>query len=789
MAAFDWTQHEKTLPAEPQPRTHWALALAAWLVRTLRPRLGWVVFIVTVSLVLCALLGLEATRWVSVRQARFSFTWLALLVPTSAWLIHLATRFPVARILAHLLLAPLILAQILVGWLPSFSELWTTLGSDPLAPTWTDLGWQMVAALERVWLRITLWVDGVRGGGATQDDLVFLALALLVIWIATALTVELLHATQRGLISALPLLWLIGAIIYYSNDNRYYLVAAIALALVLHLRLDQQALFADWGRRAVAFSPDLTLDRMFAAAPLLAVVLILAAFTPNLFIRPLARSVYDAMRPWNDRLVNVGDRLFPDMQRDFYNRFASGGLGGLPNNFLLGAGPELGNQVVMRVRTNETHMQDTGVSGPPIPLGHYLRGATLSVYDGQGWQNPDPLDRADLPANQPWAEIDQSLRRPLLQSILLTDASPVIYAAPEPMEVSAAVSADALGQSLVALRPADPGSARSYTVLSALPAVDAATLSALPPLPAHAGLDAFLALPDTITPRTRQLAAELNAGSTYATAAAIEAHLRTLAYDLTVDKPPSDVTDVADYFLFDLQRGYCDYYATAFIVLARLNGLPARFATGYAIGSWDDMEREWTVTEAQAHSWPEVYFPQAGWVPFEPTAGRPPLVRWAASTAPTLPGPQATPQFDPFQPTGIQWRNLWGIAWNWQMLFWLLPIGLLLAGLTSLIWRWQLSREDAWLGLLAWGSRLGRPAAEGETELEYGHHLAAHLSARGSAHRPEQTRTVNREILALSQEASQIHYGPADQRPPSQASARRRWHILRGYLMQIWLRR
>ncbi len=188
---------------------------------------------------------------------------------------------------------------------------------------------------------------------------------------------------------------------------------------------------------------------------------------------------------------------------------------------------------------------------------------------------------------------------------------------------------------------------------------------------------------------------------------------------------------MADYFLFDLQRGYCDYYATAFIVLARLNGLPARFATGYAIGSWDDTEREWTVTEAQAHSWPEVYFPQAGWVAFEPTAGRPPLVRWAAATAPTLPGPQATPQFDPFQPTGIQWRTLWGIAWNWQMLFWLLPIGLLLAGLASLIWRWRLSREDAWLGLLAWGTRLGRPAEEGETELEYGQELTAHLSARG----------------------------------------------------------
>ncbi len=491
MAAFDWSQHEKTLPAEPEPTTHWAVRLTLWLARTLRPSLGWTIFAATAALVLCALLGLEATRWVNVRQARFPITWLVVVAPTTAWLIHaLGSRSLLSRLIRfffHLILAPLILAQILVGWLPTFSELWTTIRAVDPAPNWSDLGWQMGAALERLGLRMALWVDGVRGGGATQDDLVFLTLALLVIWFATALTVELLHATRRGLISALPLLWLIGAIVFYGNDYRPYLVAAIALALVLHLRLDQHALFADWTQRGVVFSSDLALDRMLAAAPLVAVGLILAAFTPNLFIRPLALSVYDAMRPWNDRLVSVGDRLFPDMQRDFYNRFATGGLGGLPNSFLLGAGPDLGDRVVMRVRTNESRMQETGISGPPIPLGHYMRGATLSIYDGQGWQNPDSLDRAEIPANQPWAEIDQSLRRPLLQSILLTDAAPVIYAAPEPVEVSADVAAETVNTSLVTLRPADPGSARSYTVLSALPAVDARHPLGPAPLPPDAG--------------------------------------------------------------------------------------------------------------------------------------------------------------------------------------------------------------------------------------------------------------------------------------------------------------
>ena len=56
------------------------------------------------------------------------------------------------------------------------------------------------------------------------------------------------------------------------------------------------------------------------------------------------------------------------------------------------------------------------------------------------------------------------------------------------------------------------------------------------------------------------------------------------SYDLDVPAPPQD-QDVADYFLFDLKKGYCDYYASAMVVLARLSGLPARFVSGYSENS------------------------------------------------------------------------------------------------------------------------------------------------------------------------------------------------------------
>ena len=114
----------------------------------------------------------------------------------------------------------------------------------------------------------------------------------------------------------------------------------------------------------------------------------------------------------------------------------------------------------------------------------------------------------------------------------------------------------------------------------------------------------------------------------YDKAKAIENYLRTYPYDLEVSAPPED-QDVADYFLFDLKRGYCDYYATAMVVLARSSGIPARFVSGYSPGSYDAPNARYVVRELNAHSWAEIYFPEIGWVEFEPTASEPEIERQA----------------------------------------------------------------------------------------------------------------------------------------------------------------
>ncbi len=210
--------------------------------------------------------------------------------------------------------------------------------------------------------------------------------------------------------------------------------------------------------------------------------------------------------------------------------------------------------------------------------------------------------------------------------------------------------------------------------------------------------------------------------------------------------------------------------------------MPARFATGYAPGYWDPASQVWVITEEQAHSWPEVYFPDYGWIPFEPTAGRSELARIGVAANPvTLPSaPQGLPAASPTPTTRL--------AWNWQMLFWLLPV-LGLAWLARLVWQgWWQRREDPWLALLQWGRRLGRPLAAGETVLEYGDALAAHVVAQ-QAHLPDAGRVAAREILALCRHVNALRYAPETGRTQASSAIHERWVRLRGYLPQLQTRR
>lgn len=134
----------------------------------------------------------------------------------------------------------------------------------------------------------------------------------------------------------------------------------------------------------------------------------------------------------------------------------------------------------------------------------------------------------------------------------------------------------------------------------------------------------YTQLPESLPQRVRDLALSITASADndYDKVKAIEQYLSSnFPYNLDVRTTPRN-RDFVDYFLFDIQQGYCTYYASAMAILARCAGIPARYAEGYILPPAPAIEGSnlYTVTNMQAHAWAEIYFEGYGWLPFEATS-------------------------------------------------------------------------------------------------------------------------------------------------------------------------
>ncbi|MGZ0747470.1 DUF3488 and transglutaminase-like domain-containing protein [Haloparvum sp. AD34] len=122
--------------------------------------------------------------------------------------------------------------------------------------------------------------------------------------------------------------------------------------------------------------------------------------------------------------------------------------------------------------------------------------------------------------------------------------------------------------------------------------------------------------PDRVGELTTDVVEQADANNSYDKAVAIERYLEAnKEYSLTVQQPEGDV---ADSFLFEMDAGYCTYFATTMVAMLRSQGIPAKFVTGYSAGEQVDSD-EWVVRGQNAHAWVMVYFPDQGWVRFDPT--------------------------------------------------------------------------------------------------------------------------------------------------------------------------
>ncbi|WP_256760129.1 transglutaminase domain-containing protein [Cohnella sp. WQ 127256] len=288
----------------------------------------------------------------------------------------------------------------------------------------------------------------------------------------------------------------------------------------------------------------------------------------------------------------------------------------------------------------------------------YWRGETKSIYTGKGWgdtKGPELVSvalgnkAADLEIDPPLAEGVKTVEVVQTVTVVRKDKLSVLFAAGPPTSVSELKSVNDSGlkwnKKEWELRLNKPARVESYSVVSKVALLDEQALRELPsPNKSSIDLTPYLQLPDSLPERVRELAKEQTIGITndYDRAKKLEQYLKsTFPYTNTPDlSKQTNATkgDFVDAFLFEIQEGYCDYFSTSFVVMARSLGLPTRWVKGYSTG-FDPASIErarfngrpdepdptgagtYTVRNADAHSWAEVYFEGYGWMPFEPTSG------------------------------------------------------------------------------------------------------------------------------------------------------------------------
>jgi transglutaminase-like putative cysteine protease len=254
----------------------------------------------------------------------------------------------------------------------------------------------------------------------------------------------------------------------------------------------------------------------------------------------------------------------------------------------------------------------------------YWRGLVLDEFDGHTWRA---------------AEIRQGALR---ASALQTAGTPSEYRITlEPhnrrwlfvLEMPSQIPETAKLAPAYQLRSAQPIEARMrYDAVSYLQyraGVDAAASE----------LAANLKLPAG-NPHTLEMAQELrrNAGGAQAVAQQVLAFIREQPFRYTLSPPLLTTDNPVDEFLFTTRSGFCEHYSSAFVLLMRAAGIPARVVTGYQGGEINPVGNYLIVRQSDAHAWAEIWLQGGGWTRVDPTAAVAPerIEKGSQSAAPEM---------------------------------------------------------------------------------------------------------------------------------------------------------
>jgi len=484
--------------------------------------------------------------------------------------------------------------------------------------------WLIIAqSSSTLFVRLQSWMRGFNENITVNDALLRSMAWVFILWLCAA-WMGWFAQKRNALASLLPAIALLALITSYSEIKLDSLWLMVMLMLLLMGIWNYRNHTHQWIKSRMDFSDSIRYDNGQAVLLLSIAIGGLAFITPSISWQDIMDYVREVRSNEAAEVLGVQEPFVP-------GRSVNVQKPSLPRDHLLSGGNANSEEHVMTIRTGELPPIATG-SLPFSAPRYYWRSTIYDQYVGAGWVTSTTLSQ-NSSANSPLVPGLLNGYRVVHLDVNLIEPegrlfwSGILFSVDIPLKINWRIkpTSDLFADQMTLLQSDMFAVSSDAIFYEADVYISTSTItelrSASTEYPKEI-LDHYFQLPRSVPARVHELAQEITTGITnpYDKARAIETYLRTnYPYDLDVPAPPEG-QDVADYFLFDLQKGYCDYYATTMVVLARASGLPARFVSGYAPGSYDAPNAEYIVRELDAHSWVEIYFPGIGWIEFEPTA-------------------------------------------------------------------------------------------------------------------------------------------------------------------------
>lgn len=256
---------------------------------------------------------------------------------------------------------------------------------------------------------------------------------------------------------------------------------------------------------------------------------------------------------------------------------------------------------------------------------HYWQAAVYTQFNGTSWSNNGPSDTYQAnPSNE-------SAMLPLVSNpfsgSLMTETlhATIIDASPKPLTTLFYPGAPTKFSVESVIHPRSQrfitNGVPEYRVSSLVGDYQKSALTSTPFAAPPPSLNEDLQRPQSLSPAVAKLARRITrkASGPWQAAQDIKRYLDH-HYRYSYHVTPSH-GNVVNHFLFKDRQGYCDQFSTAFIMMMRSIKVPARWAVGYAPGTWDKARHGYLVRAIDAHSWAEIWIKGQGWIPVDPTPG------------------------------------------------------------------------------------------------------------------------------------------------------------------------